>query len=159
MSEPDGDPGDAAHLSARSCEQKTAQLQLSGPWWVPKVVKPSTHTFLSSPQHDKWSLATYVYASSGIQPHHSLFDYIHFWVRADFTTICLFGHLVSQWKTSPKASIMNERGNRADQAELSISQAGVTWARLVSCVLEESRWCWKNSLAVYLKGWKQRQPR
>jgi len=135
-------------LSVRSCGQKTTWLLLTVSWWLPQLVQPRTHILLPSPWHNKWSLAVYVYASSGVQPHHSLFYYIHFWVRADFTAICLFGHVVSQWETRPEASITTERGNRADQAELSIRQAGVTWAGLVCCVLEKSRGRWKSSAAV-----------
>lgn len=74
-----------------------------------------------------------VYVSSGVQPHQRRLYYIQFCVRADFTAICLFGHVVSQRETWPEASITRERGNRADQSVLSIRQPGLS--RLADCVL------------------------
>lgn len=47
-------------------------------------------------------------------------------------SVCL-ANVVSQWETRPEASITGERGNRADQAMLSIRQAGLS--RHADCVL------------------------
>lgn len=98
-----------------------------------------------------------VYASSGAQPHQCRLYYIQFCVRADFTAICLFGHVVSQRETRPEASITHERGNRADQSVLSIRQPGLS--RPADCVprIREAQMTPGDFCcvaAVYLKSWR-----
>lgn len=106
------------------------RLQRTDWWWLRNLVESLPHTLLHSPWHDKWSLCVWVVC---VRPHQCRLYYIQFCVRADFTAICLFGHVVSQRETRPEASITHERGNRADQSELSIRQPGLS--RPADCVL------------------------
>lgn len=79
---------------------------------------------------------------------------IHLCVGADFTAICLFGHVVSQWETRPEASIRKQSGAGRAVHPSGCRQQTRVWTSWREDAGGRAR-CGFQRRAVYLKSWRQ----